>query len=159
MAPLQHLLFSLAAINQIAFCRSIASRSGSSSCKSGFLNTVFNIGAPRNAGWPGTTWSTLTSHGIDDWSTFPTCLQAMNITDIHLRNQSASHSSLSIRKPNMMSLLVVLQLSRQQSTQPKSPSSWIQETQTARCKSSPTHHQPTSSSSTSLTTPTKARLH
>ncbi|MCJ1457771.1 hypothetical protein MMC28_008140 [Mycoblastus sanguinarius] len=43
--------------------------SSNSTCKAGFLNAVFNTGAPKNAGWPGTTWSTLTQYGINDWST------------------------------------------------------------------------------------------
>ena len=43
-------------------------------CPAGFRNTVFNTGAPRNAGWPQTTWNSLTANGVNDWSrsnTFP----------------------------------------------------------------------------------------
>ena len=45
--------------------------SGSTShgaCPPGFINTVFNTGAPRQQGWPTTVWSSLTSNGINDWS-------------------------------------------------------------------------------------------
>lgn len=41
---------------------------GGGKCPSGFRNTVFNTGAPRNAGWPQTTWDSLTSNGVDEWS-------------------------------------------------------------------------------------------
>lgn len=41
--------------------------SGGGKCPVGFRNTVFNTGAPRNAGWPQTTWNSLTSNGVDDW--------------------------------------------------------------------------------------------
>ena len=37
-------------------------------CSSGFRNTVFNTGAPRHAGWPQTTWDSLTANGVNDWS-------------------------------------------------------------------------------------------
>lgn len=37
-------------------------------CPAGFRNTVFNTGAPRNAGWPQTTWDSLTANGVSDWS-------------------------------------------------------------------------------------------
>ena len=40
----------------------------SGSCPSGFLNVVFNTNAGQAAGFPGTTWSTLTSYGMDNWS-------------------------------------------------------------------------------------------
>ena len=41
---------------------------GGGKCPSGFRNTVFNTGAPRNEGWPQTTWDSLTSNGVDEWS-------------------------------------------------------------------------------------------
>ena len=41
---------------------------GGGKCPKGFRNTVFNTGAPRNEGWPQTTWDSLTSNGVDDWS-------------------------------------------------------------------------------------------
>ena len=41
---------------------------GGGKCPEGFRNTVFNTGAPRNEGWPQTTWDSLTSNGVDDWS-------------------------------------------------------------------------------------------
>ena len=40
----------------------------SGSCPSGFLNVVFNTNAGQAAGFPGTTWRTLTSYGMDNWS-------------------------------------------------------------------------------------------
>ena len=40
----------------------------SGSCPPGFLNVVFNTNAGQAAGFPGTTWSTLTSYGMDNWS-------------------------------------------------------------------------------------------
>lgn len=43
--------------------------SGGGKCPAGFRNTVFNTGAPRNAGWPQTTWDSLTANGVSDWST------------------------------------------------------------------------------------------
>ena len=42
--------------------------SGGGKCPPGFRNTVFNTGAPRNAGWPQTTWDSLTANGVNDWS-------------------------------------------------------------------------------------------
>lgn len=42
----------------------------SGSCPQGFLNTVFNTNAGQSPGFPGTTWDTLTKHGIKEWSTF-----------------------------------------------------------------------------------------
>lgn len=44
------------------------SASGGGKCPVGFRNTVFNTGAPRNAGWPETTWSSLTENGVNGWS-------------------------------------------------------------------------------------------
>lgn len=41
---------------------------GGGKCPKGFRNTVFNTVAPRNEGWPQTTWDSLTSNGVDDWS-------------------------------------------------------------------------------------------
>lgn len=43
----------------------------SGSCPAGFINTVFNTNAPKNGGWPQTVWSSMTSNGVNDWSTFP----------------------------------------------------------------------------------------
>lgn len=40
------------------------------SCPQGFLNTVFNTNAGQSPGFPGTTWDTLTKHGIKEWCTF-----------------------------------------------------------------------------------------
>ena len=37
-------------------------------CPAGFRNAVFNTGASKNAGWPQTTWNSLTSNGVNDWS-------------------------------------------------------------------------------------------
>ena len=37
-------------------------------CPAGFRNTVFNTGAANNAGWPQTTWDSLTANGVSDWS-------------------------------------------------------------------------------------------
>ena len=45
-----------------------APSSGGGKCPAGFRNTVFNTGAPRNAGWPQTTWDSLTTNGVNDWS-------------------------------------------------------------------------------------------
>ena len=42
--------------------------SASGSCPTGFLNVVFNTNAGQAAGFPSTTWSTLTSYGINNWS-------------------------------------------------------------------------------------------
>ncbi|KAL6719028.1 hypothetical protein ACLMJK_003263 [Lecanora helva] len=42
----------------------------SSTCKPGFLNTVFNTGSAAHASWPDPIWSTLTSYGIDNLITF-----------------------------------------------------------------------------------------
>ena len=41
---------------------------GGGLCPPGFMNTVFNTNAPKNGGWPGTTWSSLSSRGINNWS-------------------------------------------------------------------------------------------
>ena len=41
----------------------------SGSCPQGFLNTVFNTNAGQSSGFPGATWKTLTSYGINEWST------------------------------------------------------------------------------------------
>jgi len=51
---------------------SIAPVSGGGSCPDGFINTVFNTNAPKNGGWPGTTWSSLSGHGVKNWSTCKT---------------------------------------------------------------------------------------
>ena len=40
----------------------------SGSCPPGFLNTVFNTNAGQSAGFPSTTWKSLTENGIDNWS-------------------------------------------------------------------------------------------
>lgn len=40
----------------------------SGSCPQGFLNTVFNTNAGQSSGFPSATWTTLTQHGIDNWS-------------------------------------------------------------------------------------------
>ena len=45
-----------------------APNSSGGKCPSGFRNAVFNTGASKNAGWPQTTWNSLTSNGVDDWS-------------------------------------------------------------------------------------------
>ncbi len=45
-----------------------APNSSGRKCPSGFRNAVFNTGASKNAGWPQTTWNSLTSNGVDDWS-------------------------------------------------------------------------------------------
>ena len=45
-----------------------ASGSTGGKCPAGFRNTVFNTGAARNAGWPQTTWNSLTANGVSDWS-------------------------------------------------------------------------------------------
>ena len=37
-------------------------------CPPEFLNTVFNTDAPQNAGWPATTWSSLTANNVHNWS-------------------------------------------------------------------------------------------
>ena len=42
--------------------------SASGSCPTGFLNVVFNTNAGQAAGFPSTTWNTLTSYGISNWS-------------------------------------------------------------------------------------------
>ena len=42
-------------------------QSGGGKCPAGFRNTVFNTGAPRNAGWPQQTWNSLTANGVEDW--------------------------------------------------------------------------------------------
>lgn len=47
---------------------STAPGSAGGKCPSGFRNTVFNTGAPRNAGWPQTTWDSLSANGVNDWS-------------------------------------------------------------------------------------------
>ena len=36
-----------------------------------FCSVVFNSVAKGNAGWPNTTWITLTAHGVDKWGKFP----------------------------------------------------------------------------------------
>lgn len=40
-------------------------------CPPGFLNVVFNAGADNQRGWESTTWDTLTSHGVTNWSESP----------------------------------------------------------------------------------------
>ena len=45
-----------------------APESGGGKCPAWFRNTVFNTGAPRNTGWPQTTWNSLTANGVTDWS-------------------------------------------------------------------------------------------
>ena len=45
--------------------------SGGSESAGGFCNTVFNGGASTMSGWPGKTWGSLSSHGVDDWSQYP----------------------------------------------------------------------------------------
>lgn len=50
---------------------SIAPVSGGGSCPDGFINTVFNTGAPKSSGWPDTTWSSLSGNGVKQWSTCP----------------------------------------------------------------------------------------
>ncbi len=47
---------------------SIAPVSGGGSCPEGFINAVFNTNAPKNGGWPGTTWTSLSEHGVNNWS-------------------------------------------------------------------------------------------
>ncbi len=54
--------------SQLSSTNSSAALSGGGKCPAGFRNTVFNTGAPRNAGWPQTTWNSLTSNGVSDWS-------------------------------------------------------------------------------------------
>lgn len=46
--------------------------SGAGSCPPGFMNTVFNTNAGKNGGWPETTWNSLSSNGINDWSEWTT---------------------------------------------------------------------------------------
>lgn len=41
----------------------------SGSCPQGFLNTVFNTNAGQGSGFPSTAWTTLTGHGMNNWST------------------------------------------------------------------------------------------
>ena len=56
--------------------------SGGGKCPSGFRNTVFNTGAPGNAGWPETTWNSLTANGVTDWgesAAFMTCYKWNNL--------------------------------------------------------------------------------
>ena len=52
--------------------------SASGSCPTGFLNVVFNTNAGQAAGFPSTTWSTLTSYGISNWSASTLAVQTMN---------------------------------------------------------------------------------
>lgn len=47
---------------------SVAPASGGGSCPAGFINTVFNTNAGKNGGWPGTTWSSMSSNGVGNWS-------------------------------------------------------------------------------------------
>ena len=49
-----------------------APKSSGGKCPAGFRNTVFNTGAPRNAGWPQTTWNSLSANGVNDWSKYET---------------------------------------------------------------------------------------
>ena len=48
------------------------------SCPPNFRNTVFNTGAPRNAGWPSTIWHSLSANGVSDWIGFTE--QPLNLT-------------------------------------------------------------------------------
>ena len=41
---------------------------GGGKCHAEFRNTVFNTAASRNAGWPQTTWDSLTANGVSNWS-------------------------------------------------------------------------------------------
>ena len=54
------------------------------SCPQGFVNTVFNTGAPKSSGWPSTTWSSLASNGVNDWSKFEHMHLSLTHADLEL---------------------------------------------------------------------------